>query len=310
MPDRPRSNSISTKQLRIATLAKQITDGAITSLSHHMDLDWLMEATKKTRKKGAVGVDGVTAKEYAENLEDNLQSLLNRAKSGRYRAPPVRRAYIPKANKNELRGIGIPGYEDKILQRAVKMLIEPVYEQEFYDFSYGFRPQRSPHHALKALNDGLWDMDGGWVLEVDVQSFFDDIVHEKLRDLLCQRVTDRVTIRLIGKWLRAGVMEDGVVKRSTTGSPQGGVISPLLANIYLHEVLDKWWVNEILPRLDGKAFAVRYADDFVLVFKHRSDAERVQAVLPKRFERFGLTLHPQKTRLIRFTRPPPRQKWS
>jgi group II intron reverse transcriptase/maturase len=273
------------------------------SLSHHLDHEWLLEAFRRTRKDGAVGIDGQTADEYAENLEDNLQSLLDKAKSGTYRAPPVRRVHIPKGDGSKTRPIGIPTFEDKVLQRAVAMLMEPVYEQDFYDFSYGFRPRRSAHDALEALDQGLWDMRGGWVLDVDIRSFFDTLDHQKLRDLLRLRVVDGVVVRLIGKWLRAGVLDSGVVCHPETGTPQGGVISPLLSNIYLHEVIDKWWVTDVLPRMRGKAFMVRYADDLVMVFSDEQDASRVQQALFKRVERFGLSLHPDKTRLVRFQRP-------
>jgi group II intron reverse transcriptase/maturase len=268
-----------------------------------MDLEWLREAFRRTRKDGAVGVDGQTADEYAADLETNLQSLLNRAKSGTYRAPPVRRVHIPKGDGSQTRPIGIPTFEDKILQRAVVMLLEPIYEQYFYDFSYGFRPRRSAHDALEALDEGLWRMGGGWVLDVDIKSFFDMLDHEKLRDLLRLRVVDGVVVRLVGKWLRAGVLEEGVVSHPATGSPQGGVISPVLSNIYLHEVIDHWWVEDVLPRMRGRAFMVRYADDLVMVFSDQEDALRVQRVLPQRVARFGLTLHPEKTRLVRFRRP-------
>lgn len=272
------------------------------SLNHYVDLEWLRAAYKRTRKSGATGIDGQTAPMYAASLEENLQSLLDRAKSGAYRAPAVRRVHIPKGDGSKTRPIGIPTFEDKLLQRAVVMLLEPIYEQEFYDFSYGFRPGRSAHDALDRLERGLQDFGGGWVLDVDIQAFFDTLDHEKLRDLLRQRVVDGVVVRLIGKWLNAGVFEDGRVSRSEYGSPQGGVISPLLSNIYLHEVLDTWWTTEVLPRLRGRAFLVRYADDFVIVFTNRKDAKRVQEVLPKRFERFGLTLHPEKTKLVPFRR--------
>ena len=296
-------STISTKQARIATLARQMPGTAFRSLAHYMDIEWLREAFRRTRKDGAVGTDGQTAKEYADNLENNLQSLLDRAKSGLYRAPPVRRVHIPKGDGSQTRPIGIPTFEDKILQRAVSMLIEPIYEQEFYDFSYGFRPRRSAHDALDTLHEGLWSMGGGFVLDVDIKSFFDTLRHEELRNLLRQRVVDGVVVRLIGKWLRAGVLEDGAVRHSKTGCPQGGVISPLLSNIYLHEVIDRWWVRDVLPRMRGRAFMVRYADDLVMVFSDRRDADRVQEVLPQRVARFGLTLHPEKTRLVRFRRP-------
>lgn len=295
--------TISTKQARIAKLAKQMPGKTMRSLSHHMDLEWLHEAFRRTRKDGAAGVDGQTASEYAENLEGNLQSLLDKAKSGIYRAPPVRRVHIPKGDGSATRPIGIPTFEDKVLQRAVAMLLEPVYEQDFYDFSYGFRPGRSAHDALEALDRGLWDMRGGWVLDVDIKSFFDTLDHEKLRDLLRLRVVDGVVVRLVGKWLRAGVLEDGAVRRSQAGTPQGGVISPILSNIYLHEVVDKWWVVDVLPRMRGKAFMVRYADDLVMVFEVEKDALRVRKALSGRVERFGLSLHLEKTRLVQFRRP-------
>jgi group II intron reverse transcriptase/maturase len=303
MTDNQESGTISTKQARIAKLARQYQGTAMRTLAHHMDLEWLCEAFRRTRKDGAVGVDGQTAEEYAERLEENLRTLLDKAKGGTYRAPPVRRVHIPKGDGTKTRPIGIPTFEDKVLQRAVAMLLEPVYEQDFYDFSYGFRPRRSAHEALEALNQGLWGMGGGWVLDVDIKSFFDTLSHKELRDLLRQRVVDGVIVRLVGKWLRAGVMEGGVVYHPETGSPQGGVISPVLSNIYLHEVIDKWWVKDVLPRLRCRAFMVRYADDLVMVFSDREDAMRVQRVLPKRVERFGLTLHPEKTRLIAFRRP-------
>jgi RNA-directed DNA polymerase len=300
----PTPGSVSTKQARIAQLARQMPETAISSLSHHMDQAWLLEAHRRTRKDGATGIDRQTSEEYAANLSENLRSLEDRAKSGTYHAPAVRRVHIPKGDGKTTRPLGIPTYEDKVLQRAVMMVLEPIYEQDFYDCSYGFRPRRSAHHALEALMQGLSEMDGGWVLDVDVRSFFDELDHQKLRELLRQRVIDGVVVRLIGKWLRAGVLEGGVVHRTDQGTPQGGVISPLLANIYLHEVLDKWWMTEVLPRMTGRAFLVRYADDFVIVFSERQDALRVQKVLAKRFARFGLRLHPEKTRLVAFRRPP------
>lgn len=302
MAGTPKPRTVSTKQAWIADLARQVRGEPIRTLAHHVDQDWLREAFRRTRKDAAAGVDDVSAADYAENLDENLESLLNRAKSGRYRAPPVRRVHIPKGN-GETRPLGLPTVEDKVLQRAVKMLLEPLYEQEFYDFSYGFRPRRSPHDALEALHDGLWEMGGGWVLDADIQGCFDAIDHRACRDLLRKRVVDGVVVRLVGKWLNAGVLEDGVVTHPDTGSPQGGVISPLLSNIYLHEVVDRWWVEMVLPRLRGRAFMIRFADDFVMVFSQRSDAVRVHKVLGQRLDRFGLTLHPEKTRLVRFQRP-------
>lgn len=295
--------SVSTKIERIAMLAKQMPGKELTTLAHHIDIEWLREAHGRVRKDGALGVDGQTAEEYASNLEANLQSLLDRAKSGdHYRAPPVRRVHIPKGDGVKTRPIGIPTFEDKVLQKAVAMVLEAVYEQDFLPSSYGFRPGRSAHDAL----DAVWQttaMCGGWVLEADIEKFFDSVDHAKLREVLSQRVRDGVLIRLIGKWLNAGVMEEGVVRHPESGTPQGGVISPLLANIYLHEVLDVWWERDVKPRLRGLATLVRYADDFVMVFETEEDARRVAEVLPKRFEKYGLRLHPEKTRLVRFEKP-------
>lgn len=275
----------------------------LTTLAHHIDVEWLHEAYRRTRKDGAVGVDGQSADAYGQQLESNLRSLLERAKSGSYRAPPVRRVYIPKGDGSQ-RPIGIPTFEDKVLQRAVAMVLEAVYEQDFLPCSFGFRPGRSAHQALKSLRDAMMEMHGGWVVEVDIRKFFDTLDHRHLREILGQRIRDGTLLRLMGKWLNAGVQEDGAIRASEVGTPQGGVISPLLANIYLHEVLDTWFEREVRPRLRGSATLVRYADDFVIVLSEEKDARRVMEVLPKRFGKYGLTLHPEKTRLVRFKQPP------
>jgi group II intron reverse transcriptase/maturase len=303
MKETPSSENISTKQERIAKLAKQMPKVALSTLAHNIDLEWLHEAYARTRKNGAPGVDGQTAAEYAKNLEGNLRSLLDRMKSGTYRAPPVRRVQIPKADGKQMRPIGIPTFEDKVLQRAVVMVLEAVYEQEFLDCSYGFRPKRSPHDALTRLRDETMRLGGGWILEVDVRKFFDTLDHGHLREILGQRVRDGVLLRMIGKWLNAGVLEAGSLSRSEAGTPQGGVISPLLANVYLHEVLDVWYEGTVKPELRGHSALIRFADDFVMVFSHEEDARRVMQVLPKRFGKYGLTLHPEKTRLVEFRRP-------
>jgi group II intron reverse transcriptase/maturase len=274
----------------------------IRTLAHHMDAAWLREAYRRTRKNGATGVDGQTADEYAKDLEGNLAKLLERAKSGNYRAPPVKRVHIPKGD-GQKRPLGIPTFEDKVLQRAVAMLMEAVYEQDFLDCSYGFRPGRSAHRALGALRDALMEMGGGWVLEVDIQNYFGSIDHEHLRGVLGQRIGDGVVLRLIGKWLNAGVMEEGQLSYPDSGTPQGGVISPMLSNVYLHVVLDTWFESEVRPRLRGRARLVRFADDFVIACEREDDARRVYDVLPKRFEKYGLTLHPEKTRLVPFQKP-------
>jgi RNA-directed DNA polymerase len=304
MPGTPGPETISTRQQRIAKLARESPQVALTTLAHHIDIDWMLEAYRRTRKDGAIGVDGQTAEDYAADLEVNLRSLLDRAKSGRYQAPPVRRVHIPKGTGSETRPIGIPTFEDKILQRAVVMVLESIYEQDFLDCSYGFRPGRSAHQALDALWHRLMEMNGGWVLEIDIRKFFDTLDHRHLQSILRQRVRDGVLLRLVGKWLNAGVQEEGCVTYPEAGSPQGGVISPLLANAYLHEVLDTWFEQTVKPRLQGRAHLIRYADDAVLVFEAESDARRVLDVLPKRFGNYGLTLHPEKTRLVPFQRPP------
>ena len=295
--------SVSTRLLRIAELAREAPGMEFTSLSHVIDVYFLGEAYWRTRKDGTVGVDGQTAEEYAREQAKNLRVLLDRFKSGTYTAPPVRRVEIPKGDGTKTRPIGIPTFEDKVLQRAVTMVLEAIYEQDFRGCSYGFRPQRSAHQALEALREGMMKMHGGWVLEVDIQSFFDTLEYSHLRSFLDQRVRDGVLRRMIDKWLKAGVLEEGVVHHPEEGTPQGGVISPVLANIYLHNVLDVWFEDVVKPRLKGPAFLVRYADDFAIVFEREEDARRVMGALPKRFGKYGLTLHPEKTRLLPFHRP-------
>jgi group II intron reverse transcriptase/maturase len=303
MSGSPNLGSISTRLQRIAKLAREDPERSFLSLAHYIDEYWLREAYSRTRKDGAAGVDGTTAEQYVEHLEENLRSLLDRFKSGLYRAPPVKRVHIPKGSGSQTRPIGIPTFEDKVLQRAVAMLLEAIYEEDFLPCSYGFRPGRSAHEALRDLWRGLMGKGGGWVLEVDIRSFFDELDHDHLRAFLDRRVRDGVIRRAIGKWLQAGVLEEGSVKHPTTGTPQGGVISPLLANLYLHEVVDRWFEEEVKPRLGGQALLIRYADDFVIVLSSERDARRVEAVLAKRLSRFGLRLHPEKTRLVRFRAP-------
>ena len=298
------STTVSRKQQRIATLAKQAPEMAFTSLAHLLDIDWLKEAYRRTRKGGAVGVDGMTAEEYEQDLEGNLQRLFDRVKAGTYRAPPVRRVHIPKGNSTtETRPIGIPTLEDKILQRAVVMLLNPIYEQDFLDCSYGFRPGRSAHQALESFRKQLMDSGGGHVLEVDIRKFFDNLDHGHLRKFLQLRVRDGVLLRLIGKWLNAGVLEGGSVSYPDSGSPQGGVVSPLASNVFLHYVLDMWFEEEVKPRLKHRAFRIRFADDFVIGFRDLRDARRVMEVVPKRVGKYGLTVHPTKTKLVPFQRP-------
>jgi RNA-directed DNA polymerase len=303
MTESPSSLDISTKLERIAKQARDLPGVGLKTLAHYIDVVWMHEAYRRTRKDGAPGSDGQTAAEYAEHLEENLRSLLDRLKSGSYWAPPVRRVHIPKGDGSESRPIGIPTFEDKVAQRAVAMVVGAVYEQEFHDFSYGFRPGRTAHQALGAVRSAAWAMGGGWVVEVDIRKFFDCVDHAALRESLNRRIGDRVLLRLIGKWLNAGVLEDQVLSRPEEGTPQGGVISPLLANILLHDVFDAWFVRDVAPALYGRAVPARYADDIVVVFENERDAQRFLAVLPKRFGKYGLTLHPDKTRMVPFRRP-------
>ena len=302
-PEQPAPISVQTKLERVAKRAQERPQEVITNLNPLIDVEWLLEAHRRTRKDGASGVDGVTAKEYGANLQQNLATLLERLKSRTHRAPPVKRVHIPKGDGSKTRPIGIPTFEDKVLQRAVTMIVEAVYEQQFRNCSYGFRPRRSAHQAIDALREGLMQMKGGFVVEVDIQGFFDSLDHAHLRTFLDLRVRDGVIRKVIGSWLKAGVLEDGSFSRPDEGTPQGGVISPLLANIFLHEVLDVWFEDEIKPRLTGKSFLVRYADDFVIVVDNEKDAHRMMTALSNRFGKFGLTLHPEKTRMVRFLRP-------
>jgi RNA-directed DNA polymerase len=297
-----RSQTVLTKLQRIAKQAEDYPERVLTTLAHHMDVDFLREAYRQTRKDGTPGVDKITAKEYKENLEENLNELHIRLKSGRYKAPPVMRAWLEKGGGKK-RPIGIPTFEDKIVQRAVVMLLEPIYERVFHDFSHGFRKGRNQHQALKELREKLISQGINWILVADITGLFDNLDHGILRELIKKRMNDGTLIRLIGKWLHAGVMETGRIHYPELGTPQGGVISPMLSNIFLHYVLDDWYKQEVQPRLKGRSFLIRWADDFIIAFENKPDAERVLKVIPKRFERYKLNLHPDKTSLIYFAKP-------
>lgn len=303
MNDTQRSEDVLTVQQRIAELARERPQECFTALNHYLTVDWLRAAYYRVKPESAPGVDGQSWSDYGAHLEENLRRLLDRAKSGRYVAPPVKRVHIPKGDGKETRGIGMPTIEDKVLQRAIAMLLEPIYEQDFKGFSYGFRPERSAHKALAWIWSQCMNQNIRWILEVDIRKYFDTLKKEWLRKFLDRRVKDGVIRRLIDKWLQAGVWEKGQVSYPEDGTPQGGVISPLLSNVYLHEVLDCWYVEEVLPRMKGKTFLVRFADDFIVGFEKKEDAEKIYRVLFKRFEKYGLSLHPEKTRLIAFGRP-------
>ena len=303
MNDTQRSEHVFTIQQRIAQVARERPQEVFTSLNHYLDMEWLKAAYQRVKPDSAPGVDGQSWADYGKDLERNLSRLLDRAKSGSYVAPPVKRVQIPKGDGQETRPIGMPTIEDKVLQRAVVMLLEPIYEQDFKYFSYGFRPGRSAHEALACIWSQGMTHRIAWILDVDVRKYFDALRHEHLRALLDLRVRDGMVRRLIGKWLHAGVLERGRLSYPEEGTPQGGVISPLLANIYLHYVLDCWYQESVKPRMKGRTFLVRYADDFILGFEKQEDAEKVQAVLFRRFEKYGLKLHAEKTRLVPFGRP-------
>ena len=296
------SGSVTTKLRRIAELASMDPQRALTSVAHVIDLDWVREAHRRTRKDGATGVDGKTAADYAHDLDANLRALAVRLRAGTYRPPPVRRVHLPKGN-GKTRPIGVPTFEDKVAQRAVAMALEAIYETEFLDASYGFRPGRSAHQALEELQRRPTYWKKCWVVEADIERFFDGIDHGLLRSVLDRRVRDGVLRRLIDRWLQVGVMESGRLTIPDEGTPQGGVISPLLANIFLHEVLDLWVEHTVRPRLGGKLKLIRYADDFVLLIHNAEDVSRVMSALAKRLERFGLRLHPEKTRALSFDSP-------
>ena len=295
---------VSTKRQRIAELARSQPELVFTSIAHLIDLEWMHVAWDLTRKDGATGVDDVDACAYARNLDSNLRALLVAFRSGTYVAPPVRRVLIPKGDGRKTRPIGIPTLEDKILQRAVVMLLECIYEQDFSPVSHGFRPGRSAHGALIQLDRAVRETGGGWVIDADIEGFFDALDHGMLRRFLDLRVRDGVIRRTIDKWLKAGAMDGGILRRSRTGSPQGGVISPILANIYLHYSLDLWFDRIVRGRTRGPVELVRYADDFLIIARDAGDAQGILAALSKRLGRFGLQLHSTKTRLVPFKQPP------
>jgi group II intron reverse transcriptase/maturase len=268
---------------------------------HHVDFARLWTAYWALNPKAATGVDGVTWAVYGQDLEANLRDLHARVRSGAYRARPSRRAYIPKADGRQ-RPLGIAALEDKILQRAVVEVLNAIYEEDFVGFSYGFRPGRSPHDALDALAVGIERKKINWVLDADIRDFFTSLDHGWLQKFLEHRIADKRVLRLIQKWVSAGVIEDGAWTVSEVGAPQGASVSPLLANIYLHYVFDRWARQWRRRNAHGDVIIVRFADDFVAGFEHENDARRFLADLRQRMAKFGLELHPDKTRLIEFGR--------
>jgi group II intron reverse transcriptase/maturase len=292
---------------KVAERAHREPDGQFHSLAHLIDGSALYRAYFRQREDAAVGVDDVNKAEYAQGLEDRLQDLHERLKTKRYRHQPIRRVHIPKG-PGKTRPLGISAFEDKIVQDALREVLEAVYEQDFLDCSYGFRPGRSAHDAIRALHRAEAQGELNCVLEADIQSFFDSIDRKALLGMLRERVADGSLLRLVSKCLHVGVLDGMEYTTPDRGTAQGSILSPLLGNIYLHHVLDRWFHREVLPRLRGRACLIRYADDFVIGLQYREDAERVLAVLHKRMQRYGLTLHPDKTRLLDFRRPPAAQQ--
>jgi len=291
---------MSTELERISELAKQDHTLQFTSLAHLLTIERLGEAYQRLRKDASPGVDGLTAQEYEQDLAGNLQAMHRRLREGRYRAQPVRRVYIEQDGKR--RPLGIPALEDKIVQRAVVSILEAIYEQDFLPCSFGYRPGRGAQDALNEVFRAIVVGKVNYVLEVDIKGYFQNIVHEHLMAFLQQRIKDSSFLRLIGKWLQAGVLEEGRLLPVTKGTSQGAVISPILANVYLHYVLDEWMETVVKPRMRGEINLIRYADDLIICFQHEEDAERVVGVLRKRFAKYGLELHEEKTRLIPFGR--------
>lgn len=286
----------------IATKAKTNKEHRFQDLCRLLTVDYLRYCWRGLNKNAASGVDRVTAAEYAKDLEANLEALVGRLKRKGYRAKLVRRAYIPKGNGKE-RPLGIPALEDKLVQLACAKLLSAIYEQDFLDSSHGYRPGKDAKGAVEELTRNLQFGPYGYVVEADIKGFFDHLDHDWLLKMLAERIDDRAFLNLIRKWLKAGVLErDGQVIHPETGSPQGGIISPILANVYLHYVLDLWFERAVKPQLKGEALLCRYADDWVFAFRFQADAERVYRVLPKRLERFGLQVAAEKTRCLRFSR--------
>ena len=272
-----------------------------------IDVDFLREAHRLTRKNAAPGVDKVTAKQYAEDFEENLRDLHERLRSNRYVAPPGERVWIDKEGGKQ-RPISKACFEDKIVQRAVVMIMQAIFDHDFHEFSHGFRKGHSQHQALQELREKCMKLNIRWIVDADVSGYFDSIDRRLLREFIERRVKDGGILRLIGKWLNAGVVEAGTLTHPETGTPQGGVASPMLSNVFLHYVLDAWFVQDVQPRMKGRCFLLRFADDFIIGFEMKDDARRVMEVLPKRFSRFKLTIHPEKTVLVEFKPPPFREK--
>jgi len=288
---------VSTVEMQIAARSGKHLEEGLTNLNQFIDEEFLMACFQTLNRQSAAGVDEQSWKDYHEQIKERIPPLLASFRSGTYKAPPVRRTYIPKEDGTR-RPLGIPTIEDKLLQTAVSKVLTPVYEGIFHSGSYGFRPGRSQHQALEALYKEVSLKGKRFIIDADIKNYFGTINLVQLREFLDHKIKDGVIRKMVDKWLKAGVREEGQVSYPSMGTPQGGSISPLLSNIFLHYVLDDWFVKEIQPRLAGESFIIRYADDFLLGFTHESDAQRVKEVLFKRFEKYGVALHPEKTKMI------------
>lgn len=288
-----------TKFRSIAQKARENPAEVFTSLAHYLTEEYLLASFSKLRRSAATGIDKVSCQDYEKHLTENIENLHQRLKAQRYRATEIRRAWIDKGGGKQ-RPLGISTTEDKIVQRAVADILNLIYEQDFYESSYGFRPKRNAHQALAHLRNQCMSGRIKWILDADIQGCFDNFDHSILRELLSKRIKDRNLLRLIDLWLKAGIIDGKSLHRNTVGTPQGNIVSPLLCNVYLHYVLDEWVEKIIRPLLKGKIFIIRYADDFVIGFENEEDAIRVNNVLPKRMQRYGLTIHPEKSQLIKF----------
>lgn len=302
-PAAPRSGErVRTKLLRIAAKARAEAELKFTTMYHLMNEEMLRECFSELKGGKAAGVDKMTKREYATKLEANIADLLNRLHQMSYRPQPVLRKYIPKPGTNKQRPLGIPTLEDKLVQKAMGRILEAIYEQEFIDDSYGFRPKRSCHDALRALTRAVEQEGTNFVVEADIKGFFDNVLQTKMMEFLERRIADKRVLRMIVRFLKAGVMEDGEWRASEKGTPQGGSISPMLANIYLHYALDEWFEKDYQKRSKGKARLIRYADDFVVCFQNKEDAARFLVELRERLEENGLEIEPTKTKMVEFGR--------
>lgn len=287
---------LSTKLNQIAEKARSDKEFRFKTLAHMLNEELLIKAFRELSSDASAGVDGVTLVDYRRNLTNNIVDLVQRVRLNKYRAQPLRRVYIEKENGKK-RPISIPVLEDKIVQKAVVIILNQIYEVDFYKFSYGYRLGQSAHQAIHDLRTEIAMQNISYILDADIMDFFGNIVRKQLMEMLQKRITDKAILRLIGKWLKVGVVDNGQLLCSDRGTYQGSAISPLLANIYLHEVLDHWIQTQVTPRLKGRISLFRYADDFILCFQHWDDAKKVYEVLQMRFAKYGLAIHPEKTKM-------------